>query len=332
MGKLIKRILPLALLALLSGCGEKGVDSHTEVFKTADEIADYRREKLLASHKELAVSVLRFARPDLAVKAGEAGAIDVSADGITQSIDLLPIEPDMANNSNRERAILRKYLDAQLRPFDERRVRELGFEKVKEALRFDLLNEGGLAALQATAGTSKIRAMQVVSGLYRVTMVHRPGATVPVIEQLIAAWHTTGEAVDSAATDAMRAVLRSAGDKAFDTTSYSTVGRTGTLRVDAGVIVLPEFLDAVHKAWRTNDNLVLAAPSSRGVQFMESQNTRLAEIVLPQWRQLIVTSPDPLYSMMLLRTQDGLSPFIPREAKPTPATVPATKPIPYFVH
>jgi hypothetical protein len=320
-----------SLLACIAGCVDKGVDSHTDVFKTADQIADARREKLLETHKELAVSVLKFSRPDLTVKPGAAGTIDVSADGLTQPIDLIPIELQMASQSNRERTVLRKYLDEQLRPFDQRRVRELGFEKLKPSLRYQLANGHDLKAMQTAAGTSKILSTQVVSDLSRAIVVQRPGGPIAVTNEIVTAWHTTPAAVDGATVDAMRKMFRDAGDKAFETTSYSSVGQTGTLRVDAAVIVLPEFLDAVHKAWHTTDDLILAVPSPRGAQFMESHNTRLAELVVPQWRRLLVSTTNSLYPMLLLDSKNGLQPYVAEvTTKPAPATKPKEKT--YIVH
>src|SRR5260221_12647465 len=74
----------LFLLATVTGCSSPGHDSHTEVFKTSEEVAADRLARQLQSHKELAVSVLRFSRPDVEVKPADAANVTVSADGVTQ--------------------------------------------------------------------------------------------------------------------------------------------------------------------------------------------------------------------------------------------------------
>src|SRR2546423_1892555 len=120
-------LVPMLLL-LTAGCSNNaGTDSHTEVFKTADAVAGERLQKQLEAHKELAVSVLRFSRHDIDAKPAEGTTITVTADGVTQPIDLAPIEQQLLQHQNDERAILRRYLEGQLRPFDLERLKVLGF-------------------------------------------------------------------------------------------------------------------------------------------------------------------------------------------------------------
>src|SRR5947209_10549800 len=158
-------ILSFALVTLplaLAGCSHQEKDVHTEVFQTPEQVASERREKLLASHKELAVSVLKFARPDISAKPAAGGEITVAADGVTEAIELTPIEDELAQNATKERAVLRRYLDAQLKSFDERRVRELGFEKLRPFIRFGLANESGMEAMRKSLGGARLHETSIL--------------------------------------------------------------------------------------------------------------------------------------------------------------------------
>src|SRR5437016_2363794 len=135
---------PLSLLSalgllLLPACSHPGRDSHTEVFKTADDVAADRLTRQLQAHKELAISVLRFSRPDIEAKANSTSSLNISADGVSRSIDLSPIEPQLLHHPNEERALLRKYLEDQLHPFDVDHLKSLGFERTKRQLGFMLV-------------------------------------------------------------------------------------------------------------------------------------------------------------------------------------------------
>src|SRR2546421_5021966 len=137
----MRRIHLFAVLIALMGChNSQESDSHTEVFKTPQQASAARQARLLQSHKELAISVLRFARPDIEATSGDAATIMMRADGVTHTIDLAPIEDDLKRNANDERAIMRRYLEAQLRPFDFERLGALGFERVKGMLAFELMD------------------------------------------------------------------------------------------------------------------------------------------------------------------------------------------------
>lgn len=323
-----------ALVAGLAGCSHQDKDAHTEVFQTPDQVAGERREKLLAAHKELAVSVLKFSRPDLTTKPADGATISVSADGVTEPIDLEPVEAELAQNTTKERAVLRKYLDEKLKAFDERRVRETGFEKAKPFIRFALANETAMEAMRKSVGGAKLHETAILPGLYRVAVVRQPNCEVVLTEEVVSAWHTDAAALDAAAFDTLGREIHEAGDKLFETINYSTIGRTGSLRADAAVILSPDFLPAVQKAWQTKDDLVILAPSPRGVQFIEQHADRLMPIVMPSWLRLLTTTPDPLFSPMLLRTKDKLNAFAPpaTATAPTAASQPATKPHAYIVH
>jgi hypothetical protein len=330
-----------ALLLWIGGCGgSAGTDSHTEVFKTADAVATDRLQKQLEAHKELAVSVLRFSRHDVEAKAAQGTTITVSADGVTQPIDLAPIEQELLHHQNEERAILRRYLDEQLRPFDLERLKILGFDRARAMAGFTLVNSHDLTDLQKQAGDSPLRSVKLVSDLYRVTVIRRADPTaaaaviVPVTASLTEAWDASPTAVDAAAMENLRGVLSATGDNLVETLAFGIRGKSGSLKsgVDPAVIVLPEFLAAVRKAWKTQDNLVLFVPSATGISFVEEHNQKLLDTLVPQWKKILVSTPNALCDQLLLRDEEKLSLFAYQPAT-KPATKPAaTKPEPYIVH
>lgn len=329
----MRRFISLALCLMFLSCEHNEKDSHTEVFKTPQQVIEERRARQLQAHKELAVSVLRFARPDIEAKTADGTTIALEADGVKQAIDLEPIEEQMVRHTNEERAILRKYLEEQLKPFDVERVKSIGFDRVKRETSFDLVNAKELEERQKSAGGSGLHAVQVVSGLYRLTVIHRAErASIPVTDALIEAWRVSPADVDAAAMQNLRATLSDAGDKLMDSLTFGPDGRSGNLKsgVDAAVILLPEFLTAVQKTWKTKENLVIFAPSPTGVIFVEEHNQKLLDLLVPQWKKQLATTPNPLSEQFLLRDPENLAPFA---FSPTtkPASAPATKPKPYIV-
>ena len=331
----IALVIPLALL--LSACSHSGQDSHTEVFKTAQDAAADRLASQLQAHKDLAVSVLRFSRPDIDAKAAEGTSITVAADGVTRSIDLAPIEEQLLQHQPEQRAILRKFLDEQLRPFDFDRLKSLGFAKVRSQITLLLVNDQALNEMQSQAGYSPLRQQQIVTNLYRVAAVRTPGAiqpvTVPITDALAVAWQVSAAEVDAEAFHNLGAALTGAGDDLFETIGFGARGKSGSLKssVDPAVILLPEFLATVHKSWNSSDNLVLFAPSPTGITFVEEHNQKLLDLLVPQWMKILVSTPSPLSSQLLLRDAQKISLFA---YTPTtqPAPKPTTRPTTYIVH
>jgi hypothetical protein len=336
---MVRSLLISVLFAplLVVGCGPKAQDSHTEVFQTAQQGAAERLARQLQAHKELAVSVLRFSRPDVTAKPADGTSITVSADGVTRAIDLAPIEDQLLHHENEQRAIVRKYLDEQMRPFDFERLKGMGFGKVQKQVAFALVNDRTLAEMQKQAGDSPLLQSKVVTNLYRVTVVRReqPAAvTVPLTAALAEAWRTPAEQVDAAATQNLRESLATAGDNLVETLAFGPRGKSGSLKsgVDPAVILSPEFLKAVQGAWKSTDNLVLFAPSGTGITFVEEHNAGLLELLVPQWKKILVSTPNPLSDQLLLRDGEKLSVYAYTPAT-KPSTKPAaTKPAPYIVH
>ncbi len=317
------------------GCEHHEKDSHTEVFKTAQDVVVERRAKQLTAHKELAISVLRFSRPDLEAKSAEGTSISVQADGVTRPIDLLPIEEQLVRHAADERAILRRYLDVQLRPFDFERLKLLSIDRVMKQASFELVNTAGLKEMQQNVGESRLQSVPVVSNIFRVTVIRRGESTVtvPVTAALLEAWKVSHTAVDAAAMENLREGLNNAGENFLESIVFGPAGCSGSLKsgIDPAVILLPEFLTAVQKAWKMQDNLVIFAPAPGGIVMVEQHNQRLLDLLVPQWKKQLATMPSALSEQFLLRDAQGISLFA---YAPTtkPATVPATKPAPYFVH
>ena len=105
-----------------------------------------------------------------------------------------------------------------------------------------------------------------MTNLHRLTVIRRDpkGAGVPVTIALLEAWKAQPSDLDGAAMQNLRDGLNAAGEPFFDTVAFGPVGNTGNLKsgVDPAVILLPEFLTAVQKAWKTQDNLVFFAPAT----------------------------------------------------------------------
>jgi hypothetical protein len=333
----MRSILLILLALLLSACSHGGQDSHTEVFKTAQDAAAERLAHQLQAHKELAVSVLRFSRPDIDAKPADGTSITVAADGVTRSIDLAPIEEQLLAHQSEQRAILRKFLDEQLRLFDFDRLKSLGFVKIRNQVTFLLVNDQTLHELQTQAGYSPLRQQQIVTNVYRVVVVRTPGATqpvtVPITDSLTVAWQVSASEVDAEAFHNLHAALATAGDDLIETIAFGPRGKSGSLKssVDPAVILLPEFLTAVQKSWNGTDNLVLFAPSPTGITFVEEHNQKLLDLLVPQWMKILVSTPSPLSSQLLLRDAQRISLFA---YTPTtqPSLKPATRPTTYIVH
>ena len=332
-----RSLVPILLLSVL-GCEHHEKDSHIEVFKTPEQAAADRRVNALQAHKDLAVSVLRFARPDIEAKPGDGTTITLQADGVTHAVDLQPVEKQIAGHTNEERAILRKYLENEVRPFDVERLKALGFDHVKTLAAFELVNTQGQRDLQASAGTSQLVSTEIVSNVFRVSVIRRgeqgaaQTAVVPITMDLVRAWDVKPSDIDAAAMQGLRSTLKTVGDDFMETLPFGPVGRIGNLKstVDPAVIVVPEFLAAVRKNWKMEDNLVLFAPGTTGITFVEEHNQKLLDLQVPLWKKQLVTTTNPLCDELLLRTPEKLG-FANYSPTTVPATAPTTKRV-YIAH
>jgi hypothetical protein len=329
----MQRLNAFMMLLLLLGCDHNEKDSHTEVFKTSDQARSERAEKQLQAHKELAVSVLKFSRPDIKAVPAEGTSITVQSDSVSRTIDLLPIEEQLVKQPNEQRAILRKFLAEKLRSFDVDHLKQLGFDAVKSKAGYQLVNARDLAEMQAAAGKSPLIREPIVSNVYRVAVIRTGDQAVPVTAEMLESWHGSASVLDHAIQQNLREVFSQARGNFMETSPFGPVGQIGSIKtdVDPAIILLPEFLSAVRENWKTSDNLVLFVPAPAGILFVEEHNQKLLDIVVPQWRKQLVAGTNPLSEQLLLRTPGKIS---YAEYTPTskPATMPTTKPAPYFVH
>jgi hypothetical protein len=329
----MQRILCSLILicTALLGCHPEKNDSHTEVFKTPDQLATDRNKQLLQSHQELAISVLKFARPDLQTQITETGIV-ARADGVEKQIDLLQIENELIHNANHERPIIRRYLDTQLRPFDQQRLQTLGFDKVRPMVRYELVNRGQLEQMQKDYPRAPICSAEIVPNLFRATVIQSGGTEIPVDRTMLQTWHIGDAELDAAAGAALKQIIAQAGPNLFETINYPTFGDCGALKVDGSVMLAPEFLAAVQQQWKTTDNLVVFMPSPHSVQFVASHNQKLLGLLNPQWQKVVGSLADPLYKLLLLRSADSISAYVFTPVSKPAVTQPATKPEIFIVN
>ena len=133
MRNLITGSLLALTLAVVVGCtSETGPDANTGVFKTPEQAADARRAKLLVDWQEMALRIANADRPDVrTIKAPAGFALQMSADGVEQTVDLSPLADRLTSAVGREREPLRAYLAEKLPAFDRARLKAIGFARAK---------------------------------------------------------------------------------------------------------------------------------------------------------------------------------------------------------
>ncbi|HEY7115207.1 MAG TPA: hypothetical protein VH475_01400 [Tepidisphaeraceae bacterium] len=327
------------IIGTLIGCSSQtGPDSNTAVFKTPEQAVEARKHKLMQDWQEMAAKIANAERPDIKTrKAPEGFALIMSADGLEQPLDLAPLTETLTSASvvGKERDPIRAYLLQHFPPFDRVRLKALGFARVRSMLMPYLAN---LKESQELAGGNTLITNRVVIDLNWLPVVRWPGsdAQTPVEEEVATSWKTPADQVSAAAMENLRQSFTSRSVAAFETVDLPGMGRYGTLRtgVDPAVILLPEFLSAVRKDWKSTDDLVLFLPSRHSVNFLERKNERLLNQMIPQWTTLYTRLADPLIGTMVLDGEHGLALFSytpPTAPGAKPATRPATKRV-YIVH
>lgn len=324
----------------LAGCGgQTGPDSNTEVFKTPEAATAARRAKLEQDWRELAAKIANAERPDVQTRqAPDAFAILFSADGVEQRVDLSPLREKLISANGKEREPIRAYLAEQWPAFDRMRLKAIGFEKAAPMLRPLVANMKQTQALTPAGQPGHAPIVNpIVIDLNWVPVVRWPGsgAQTPVEAEVAESWKTPAQRVSAAAVDNLRKEFTAGNTAAFETMDLPGMGRYGTLRTgwDASVVLLPEFLAAVRKAWKTSDDLVLFLPSRNVVNFIERKNERLLNRMIPEWSRRVGQLTDPLIGQMVLDGDSGLSllNYAPPAPASKPATGPATKRV-YIVH
>jgi hypothetical protein len=329
--------LVLAGLAV-GGCStETGPDSHTDVFKTAGEATEARRAKLRQEWLELATRIANAERPDVKTRRVDPFSLVLSADGVEQTVDLSPLTEKLVNANGREREPILAYLAERWPEFDRARLKAIGFERARPMLTPYLANAKQTQEMREKAGGREPVTNAVVIDLNWVPVVRWPGtsAQTPVEQEVATAWNAPAKRVSEAALENLRKAFVAGDRSVVETTDLPGQGRYGSLRtgVDAAVVLLPEFLAAVRKEWKTTDDIVAFIPSRNSVNLLERKNERLLNMMIPQWQSRFAKLTDPLIGQSILIGDSGLS--LLSYAPPTAATKPAaTKPTTrvYIVH
>jgi hypothetical protein len=328
----LRNLILVALAGLtMAGCSKQtGPDSNTAVFKTAEQATAARKQKLLVDWQEMAAKIANAERPDIRTIKAPGFALQLSADGVTQTLDLTPLSEKLMDSMGKEREPIRAYLAQKVPEFDRARLKALGFERVRAMLYPYVANTKQTTALAAPDTGKAPITNAVVLDLNWVPVARWPGtaAQTPIDADVVAAWRVSEAQVNAAAMANLRAALARETQLGFETIDLPGLGRYGSLRsdVDPTIILLPEFLAAVRKEWKTDSDLVISFPSRTTVNFLERKNEKLLNRMIPEWTKMYGTVTEPMVSTMILVGDGGLSLLNYAAPSTKPATAPATKP------
>jgi hypothetical protein len=249
---------------------------------------------------------------------------------VTQTLDLTPLSEKLMDAMGKEREPIRAYLAQKVPEFDRARLKALGFERVKPMLYPYVANTKQATALAAPDTGKAPITNAVVLDLNWVPVARWPGtaARTAIDADVVAAWRVSEAQVNAAAMANLRAALARETQLGFETIDLPGLGRYGSLRsdVDPTIILLPEFLAAVRKEWKTDSDLVISFPSRTTVNFLERKNEKLLNRMIPEWTKMYGTVTEPMVSTMILVGDGGLSLLNYAAPSTKPATAPATKP------
>ncbi len=328
----LRNLILAALVGLtMAGCSKQtGPDSNTAVFKTAEQATAARKAKLLVDWQEMAAKIANAERPDIKTIKAPGFALQMSADGVTQTLDLTPLSEKLMDAMGKEREPIRAYLAQKVPEFDRARLKALGFDRVKPMLYPYLANTKQTTALAAPDTGKAPITNTVVLDLNWVPVARWPGAAArtAIDADVVAAWRVSEAQVNAAAMANLRAAFAQQTQLGFETIDLPGLGRYGSLRsdVDPTIILLPEFLAAVRKEWKTDSDLVISFPSRTTVNFLERKNEKLLNRMIPEWTKMYGTVTEPMVSTMILVGDGGLSLLNYAAPSTRPATAPATKP------
>lgn len=321
--------LSLSILLLLAGCSSQtGPDANPQVFKTPEQAQATRKAKLLLDWQEMTERFANADRPDISTTKAEGFAVKMSADGVDRTVDLTPLHERLTANTGKEREPIRAFLAQQFPELDRARLKKLGFDRAAPMFRPMLANMKRTAELTPADAAQAPVVNRVVIDLNWIPAVNWPGsqARTAIDADVLSAWGVPAERVNAAALENLRKTLPADADQIFETTELPGLGRYGSLRadVDPAILLLPDFLAAVRKAWNTADDLVISFPSMRTINFCERKNEKLLKALIPTWQA--IKAADPMITTLLLDADAGLSlcDFKPTEPA-KPATVPTTK-------
>ena len=317
-------LLVIPMLLLAGGCGDTPPDTNIEVFQTIDEAVVARRAQQAKIWQETAASMIQTDRPDVKASPGEAFSVAVEADGVRHAIDLSPVADSLSAQNARSNEILREHVRRQLPVFDQQRMAKLPLEQVRSRIRPMLINGKRLDEMSTSVtGGVPLPAKHVVADLYYLPAVRwQPGGVAsPVGPQALRAWQLSVDEVDRLAMDNLRGELNG---ELFETSGIASTGKVGYLKrgVEAGVVLLPEFLARVRTDWGTQENLAVLIASEEQVRFTEANNERLLNMMWPQWRAALERG---LSTKLVMLTDTGLAPldYTPPVYIPTGSTRPS---------
>lgn len=324
-----RKLMLIALVFLVAGgCSKQvGPDSNTEVFQTAEQAAAARKEKLLVDWQEMAAKIANGERPDIRTSKAAGFALHLSADGVEQNVDLTPLSEKLMSALGKERDPLRAYLLEKFPAFDRARLLKLGFARVRPMLYPYLVNMKQTTSLAGLDTTATPITNVVVLDLNWVPVARwaGSGAQTAIDAGLAKEWRVSAEQVSAAAMENLRMTFAARTQEPFETIDLPGMGRYGSLRsnVDSTFVLLPDFVAAVRKAWKTDSDLVISFPSRTTMNFLERKNERLLNQMIPEWNKLMAAAPEPMVSTMILAGDKGLSllNYAP------PSTKAATKPV-----
>lgn len=325
--------IPIALVSLIAtGCSKQtGPDSNTAVFQTAEQATATRKAKLLVDWQEMAAKIANAERPDIRTIKAPGFALQMSADGVEQTLDLTPLSEKLTDKMGKEREPIRAFLTEKIPAFDRARLAKLGFDRVRPMLYPYLANTKETMALAAPDSVKMPITNTVVLDLNWVPVVRWPGSTAQsaVDADTAAAWKVSDAQVSQAAIDNLKKTFAQQTQLPFETIDLPGLGRYGSLKsdVDPTMILLPDFLAAVRREWKTDSDLVVSFPSRTTLNFLERKDEKLLNRMIPEWTSLFAKVPQPMVSTMILLSDSGpsLLNYAPPSTKPA-TSAPATKP------
>lgn len=325
-------ILAMASAVVASGCSKQtGPDSNTAVFQTADQATATRKAKLLVDWQEMAAKIANAERPDIRTIKAPGFALQMSADGVEQTLDLTPLSEKLMDKMGKEREPIRAFLAEKTPALDRARLAKLGFDRIRPMLYPYLANTKETMALAAPDSTKMPITNTVVLDLNWVPVVRWPGSSAQsaIDPDTAAAWKVSEAQVSQAAMDNLKKTFAQQTQLPFETIDLPGLGRYGSLKsdVDPTILLLPDFLASVRREWKTDSDLVVSFPSRTTLNFLERKNEKLLNRMIPEWTSLFAKVPQPMVSTMILLSDNGpsLLNYSPPSTKPTTAPA-ATKP------
>ncbi|MGE5611554.1 MAG: hypothetical protein ACM359_20050 [Bacillota bacterium] len=321
-------------------------DSNTQVFRTISQTGAARQAQQLQTWKDTAIAILQEIRPNRhATAAPNDFALILQDKDLRQVIDLSPLVGSLTAQSYRSDSILRDYLTQHLPSLDQEWLSAQPVDQIRPNIRAWPIGIQELDELNHNmAEHGPVHSTPVAGELYWIPVARLPGLNtpIPIGPKPLKAWQMDVDQLDRLALANLQSDLKGS---LFETIRFGPAGSAGRLKptVDPGVVLLPEFLRQVQDTWHSQDDLALLLTSQNMIEFIESRNKSLLDLLYPKWHDLLETTAQPLSRKPLLLTNQGIIPMdyappvqIRHLATTRPATQPAKPklpaPRPYVVH